>query len=120
MGERDHSIKCETCGVQRGGLNDLKCFCDTGEAPPPPAWHGTFAQADSARALLDALIYPKRDFDYAWEQASLHWGRFGEVPAKIALLEVALLEACEIASRGKLSDQADKDRIQALKVMALK
>ena len=28
MGERDHSIKCETCGLQRGGLNDLKCRCD--------------------------------------------------------------------------------------------
>jgi hypothetical protein len=104
----------------RGGLNDLKCDCDDGAATVIPAWHGTFAQADSARALLDALIYPKRDFDYAWEQASLHWGRFGEVPAKLAILEVALLEACEIASRGNLSDQADRDRIQALKVMALR
>lgn len=104
----------------RGGLNDLKCDCDEGMAPIIPAWHGTFAQADSARALLDSLIYPNRDFDYAWEQASLHWGRFGEVPAKIAMLEVALLEACEIASRGNLSDQADRDRIQALKVMAIK
>ena len=27
MGERDHSIKCETCGAQRGGLNDYKCHC---------------------------------------------------------------------------------------------
>jgi hypothetical protein len=104
----------------RGGLNDLKCDCDQESGTVVPAWHGTFAQADSARALMDALIYPKRDFDHAWEQASLHWGRFGEVPAKVALLEVALLEACEIASRGSLSDQADKDRIQALKVMALR
>lgn len=104
----------------RGGLNDLKCDCDPEGGTVVPVWHGTFAQADSARALLDALIYPKRDFDYAWEQASLHWGRFGEVPAKIAQLEVALLEACEIASRGNLSDRADRDRIQALKVMALR
>lgn len=118
MGSRDHSVECEKCGIMRGGLNDLKCDCEPGTVIP--AWHGTFAQADSARALLDALIYPKRDFDYAWEQASLHWGRFGEVPAKIAMLEVALLEACEIATRGNLSDQSDKDRIQALKVMALK
>jgi hypothetical protein len=28
MGSRDHSIECETCGLQRGGLNDLKCDCD--------------------------------------------------------------------------------------------
>jgi len=69
---------------------------------------------------MDALIYPRRDFDHAWEQATLHWGRFGEVPARIALLEVALLEACEIATKGKLSDPADMDRIQALKVMALR
>lgn len=27
MGDRDHSITCETCGFQRGGLNDLKCDC---------------------------------------------------------------------------------------------
>lgn len=93
---------------------------DPVESPEPPMWKGTFAQADSARALLDALIYPRRDFDYAWEQATLHWGRFGEAPAKIAMLEVALLEACEIATRGNLSDSADRNRIQALKVMALR
>lgn len=29
MGGRDHSVECETCGVYRGGLNDLKCFCDS-------------------------------------------------------------------------------------------
>ena len=28
MGSRDHSMACATCGVQRGGLNDLKCRCD--------------------------------------------------------------------------------------------
>lgn len=28
MGSRDHSITCETCGMQRGGLNDYKCRCD--------------------------------------------------------------------------------------------
>lgn len=27
MGSRDHSITCETCGAQRGGLNDYKCLC---------------------------------------------------------------------------------------------
>jgi hypothetical protein len=25
---RDHSITCDTCGFQRGGLNDYKCDCD--------------------------------------------------------------------------------------------
>lgn len=104
----------------RGGLNDLKCDCDSESATVIPVWHGTFAQADSARALMDALIYPRRDFDHAWEQATMHWGRFGEVPAKIAMLEVALLEACEIATKGNLKDQSDRDRIQALKVMALR
>lgn len=24
---RDHSETCETCGYQRGGLNDLECAC---------------------------------------------------------------------------------------------
>jgi hypothetical protein len=28
MSGRDHSITCETCGMQRGGLNDYKCHCD--------------------------------------------------------------------------------------------
>lgn len=28
MGGRDHSYECETCGVYRGGLNDLRCDCD--------------------------------------------------------------------------------------------
>lgn len=28
MGDRDHSTKCEVCGLQRGGLNDYKCHCD--------------------------------------------------------------------------------------------
>ena len=28
MGARDHSYECETCGLYRGGLNDLKCDCD--------------------------------------------------------------------------------------------
>lgn len=120
MGSRDHSVECEKCGLMRGGLNDLKCDCDSESATVIPVWHGTFAQADSARALMDALIYPRRDFDHAWEQATMHWGRFGEVPAKIAMLEVALLEACEIATKGNLKDQSDRDRIQALKVMALR
>jgi hypothetical protein len=115
MGSRDHSVECEKCGLMRGGLNDLKCDCDPESGTVIPAWHGTFAQADSARALLDALIYPNRDFDYAWDQASLHWGRFGEVPAKIALLEVAVLELCEILGRSYVSAQADKDRIQVIK-----
>lgn len=34
MGSRDHSITCEKCGAQRGGLNDYKCRCD--EAPRCP------------------------------------------------------------------------------------
>ena len=29
MGSRDHSVTCETCGLQRGGFNDYKCRCDT-------------------------------------------------------------------------------------------
>jgi hypothetical protein len=28
MGSRDHSSTCKTCGLQRGGLNNLKCRCD--------------------------------------------------------------------------------------------
>jgi hypothetical protein len=32
MGSRDHSVTCETCGLQRGGLNDYKCHCDIGDA----------------------------------------------------------------------------------------
>ena len=28
MGSRDHSITCEDCGYDRGGLNDLECLCD--------------------------------------------------------------------------------------------
>jgi hypothetical protein len=26
VGDRDHSIKCAVCGLQRGGLNDYKCY----------------------------------------------------------------------------------------------
>lgn len=66
---------------------------------------------------MDALIYPRKDFEFAWEQASLHWGRYGEVPAKIALLESAVLEACEIARRGKVSDPADIERLKALQIL---
>jgi hypothetical protein len=117
VGERDHSVKCETCGVQRGGLNDLRCYCDVGEPPPPRIWPATYEQADSARALIDALIYPKRDFDHAWDEATLRWGRYGEVPAKIAILESAVLEACEIARRGKVSDPADIERLKALQLL---
>lgn len=118
MGSRDHSIECEECGVYKGGLNDLKCLCETNqyERVEPAGWVGTPEQADSARALIDSLIYPERDFDHAWEQASLHWGRFGEVPARIALLEVALIEACEIAIA---SGRCDRDRIKTLLSMAV-
>jgi hypothetical protein len=28
VGSRDHSVKCETCGEQRGGLNNYKCHCE--------------------------------------------------------------------------------------------
>lgn len=27
MGERDHSITCKACGLQRGGLNSYQCDC---------------------------------------------------------------------------------------------
>lgn len=66
---------------------------------------------------MDALIYPRKDFEYAWEQAALHWGRYGEVPARIAQLESAVLEACEIARRGKVSDPADIERLKALQIL---
>jgi hypothetical protein len=115
MGERDHSIECEVCGYRKGGLNDYKCRCDMPDIElPPDLGFATAAQADSARALIDALIYPRRDFESAWENACLHWGRFGEVPSKVALLEAALLEACDIA----LSGSADKERVQALRAVA--
>jgi hypothetical protein len=120
MGERDHSIKCEKCGLQRGGLNDLKCDCDDEGCSwkfAQPTWYGTQAQADSARALIDALIYPRRDFEHAWEAATVAWGREGEAPARIALLEAALLEACEIAKRGKASP-VDLERLGELQIVA--
>lgn len=119
MGGRDHSFECEKCGIYKGGLNDLKCDCDRPpeEVPENPNLiFATAAQADSARALIDSLIYPRRDFESAWDNACLHWGRFGEAPSKIALLEVALLEACEIA----ISGSVDKERIQALREVAIK
>ena len=117
MGSRDHSIECEECGLDVGGLNDLRCFCNTNEIEPvePSGWVGSPAQADSARALIDALIYPMRDFDHAWEQAIIHWGRFGEVPAKIALLEAALIEMSEMVLSGK----CDRNRIRTLLAMAI-
>lgn len=34
MGDRDHSITCEVCGLQRGGLNNYKCHCDAAKDPP--------------------------------------------------------------------------------------
>jgi hypothetical protein len=116
MGERDHSIECEVCGYRRGGLNDYKCQCDLPSEISPPVYSGfaTATQADAARALIDALIYPGRDFESAWDNACLHWGRFGEAPAKVALLEAALLEACDIA----LSGSADRERIGALRAVA--
>lgn len=33
MGERDHSITCERCGMQRGGINEYLCDCDIDAAP---------------------------------------------------------------------------------------
>ena len=36
MGSRDHSIPCIVCGLQRGGLNDYKCLCDSAQDPQPP------------------------------------------------------------------------------------
>jgi hypothetical protein len=29
MGGRDHSVECDDCGAMKGGINDLKCSCDT-------------------------------------------------------------------------------------------
>jgi len=36
VGSRDHAITCEVCGLQRGGLNDYKCLCDSAQDPQPP------------------------------------------------------------------------------------
>lgn len=93
MGGRDHSFECAACGFYRGGLNDLHCECDLAKADAVAA-----EQADASRALIDALIYQKRDFDHAWDRACAAWDRWGEAPARIGLLEAALMEACEIAS----------------------
>lgn len=97
----------------------MKCLCETSEVErieAPSGWVGIPEQADSARALIDAMIYPKRDFDSAWDAACLHWGRFGEVPAKVAILEAAVLEACEIAKKWP-REQKDMDRIHELIAM---
>jgi len=82
------------------------------------AWIGTTTQASAARTLMYALIYPDRDFDAAWEAASLQWGLFGEVPAKIALLEVALLEACDLAARAGRRNKQTLARIATLRAKA--
>ncbi len=37
MGGRDHSVTCEVCGLQRGGLNDYKCDCDEPSTSQPGA-----------------------------------------------------------------------------------
>jgi len=37
MGSRDHATTCETCGLQRGGLNDYKCLCDSAQESQKPS-----------------------------------------------------------------------------------
>lgn len=54
MGSRDHSETCETCGMQRGGLNDLLCFCDKADARTAfliNRWGGTLATLELSERL---------------------------------------------------------------------
>lgn len=64
MGSRDHSTTCETCGAQRGGLNDYRCVCDdqaaTGGLTPLEAevadLRGRLAEVEE-RVRLDATAH---------------------------------------------------------------
>jgi hypothetical protein len=53
MGERDHSIECETCGVMRGGLNDLECECEDNRWRERPY----VIEMQRRQALLDLGIH---------------------------------------------------------------
>jgi hypothetical protein len=114
---RDHSTDCSKCGFATGGINSFLCQCEKVLATQnhDSQWTISKEQADAVYKLLDALIYPKRNITESWEQACLHWGRFGETPARIALLEAAVLEACDMAS---VSKKNSKKRILELVSLA--
>lgn len=71
---RDHSETCETCGSQRGGINDLECECDLEEAAEPPqALVDLFRDALPQNSLLESAIdrlQTERDF-FAHTNATL-------------------------------------------------
>lgn len=79
------------------------------------------AKEDSVRALIDAIIYPGRDFRYAWDNACLYWDRFGEAPSRIGILEAALLEAIELAldSQQRPLSEEEISRLKSLKLLAI-
>ena len=112
----------EDCSCRKGDPVNPKCLCETKPFEPIDLSQRvmcTTAQLETARALIDSLVYQSRDFASAWDDACLHWGRFGEVPARIAILEAAIIEACEIAtSPGGASSQDKRDRIKIILAMA--
>lgn len=114
---RDHSTDCTKCGFATGGINNFLCQCEKVLATQNrhSQWTISKEQADAVYKLLDALIYPKRNITEAWEEVCLHWGRFGETPARIALLEAAVLEACDMALSSKKNS---KKRISELVKLA--
>ncbi len=62
MGGRDHSVECEVCGFQRGGLNDLKCYCDDNP------WYLAFmGLADNLCAGLREALIAERAFTLGFE-----------------------------------------------------
>lgn len=54
MGGRDHSIECEACGMDRGGLNDLECDCDL--VMPVPYYAHALWPVNLASSIRDAAI----------------------------------------------------------------
>lgn len=60
MGSRDHAITCATCGVQRGGINDDKCMCDSKSTEALMEAAGARNFVDECSALRDELLKHER------------------------------------------------------------
>jgi len=57
VGERDHSITCAVCGLQRGGLNDYPCDCTQYQRKEarPGSLRASLHQAQRSSWTPDAL-----------------------------------------------------------------